>query len=242
MKATGSGLDATSESTDTRVAGVGLGSGGHKANLGHAGNNAEFDEGKPSVEKAPCGGAAARELLRGRSVLVTGATGFLGKVLVEKLIRCFSDVRRVFLLVRAGKGRLATERVKLEIINSPIFQTLERSWGREKVIERCEEILVAVNGDITLPRLGISDADFARMDMENVEIFFHCAASVNFDDLRLREGLRFGPWFMYLRHMWQQISKQARRFRRKSMRWILILKMSSKACEERCHHPQMGLA
>lgn len=182
MKATGSGLDATSESTDTRVAGVGLGSGGHKANLGHAGNNAEFDEGKPSVEKAPCGGAAARELLRGRSVLVTGATGFLGKVLVEKLIRCFSDVRRVFLLVRAGKGRLATERVKLEIINSPIFQTLERSWGREKVIERCEEILVAVNGDITLPRLGISDADFARMDMENIEIFFHCAASVNFDD------------------------------------------------------------
>ena len=39
----------------------------------------------------------------GRCVLITGATGFIGKVLVEKILRCCPEVKRLYLLIRPGR-------------------------------------------------------------------------------------------------------------------------------------------
>ena len=41
-----------------------------------------------------------RNFYRGKTVLVTGTTGFVGKVLLEKLIRTFSDVKCIYLMIR----------------------------------------------------------------------------------------------------------------------------------------------
>ena len=41
-----------------------------------------------------------QEFFTGKTVLVTGATGFLGKALLEKILRSLPDVRRLYLLVR----------------------------------------------------------------------------------------------------------------------------------------------
>lgn len=43
-------------------------------------------------------------------VLVTGSTGFLGKMLTEKLLRC-CPVNRIAILVRSKKGFSASQRV-----------------------------------------------------------------------------------------------------------------------------------
>lgn len=56
--------------------------------------------------------------LRGKSVLITGTTGFVGKVLVEKILRDIPDVGKLFLLIR---GKSASERLEKEIIESKIF-------------------------------------------------------------------------------------------------------------------------
>lgn len=40
----------------------------------------------------------------GKSILITGATGFMGKVLVEKLLRSCPDVKKIYLLIRSKKG------------------------------------------------------------------------------------------------------------------------------------------
>jgi Putative dehydrogenase domain of multifunctional non-ribosomal peptide synthetases and related enzymes len=55
-----------------------------------------------------------QEFYKGRSVLITGATGFCGKSLLEKLLRSCADVGKIYLLVRPKKGEdISTRLTKL---------------------------------------------------------------------------------------------------------------------------------
>ena len=51
------------------------------------------------------------EYYRGKTVLVTGATGFMGKVLVEKLLRACPDVDTLYLMVRHKAGQTPAQRI-----------------------------------------------------------------------------------------------------------------------------------
>lgn len=56
------------------------------------------------------------EYYEGKTVLITGATGFMGKVLLEKLLRSCPKIKVVYALVRHKAGKTSRERVE-EIIN-----------------------------------------------------------------------------------------------------------------------------
>lgn len=64
-----------------------------------------------------CGGtpagrmASIAEFYAGKNVLITGATGFMGKVLVEKLLRSCPEVKSLYLLVRPKAGQSMQQRV-----------------------------------------------------------------------------------------------------------------------------------
>ena len=60
------------------------------------------------------------QFFEGQNIFVTGATGFLGKVLLEKLLRACPDVGNIFVLLRPKKGKEPTERVK-NIVNLPVI-------------------------------------------------------------------------------------------------------------------------
>lgn len=59
------------------------------------------------------------EFYRGRSVLVTGATGFMGKVLVEKLLRSCPGVERIFLLIRPKREKDINNRLQ-QLLDVPV--------------------------------------------------------------------------------------------------------------------------
>ncbi|XP_073948972.1 putative fatty acyl-CoA reductase CG5065 [Choristoneura fumiferana] len=109
----------------------------------------------------------------GKSVFITGGTGFLGKVLIEKLLYSCKDIDKIYVLVRKSVEPL---------INSPAFTRLkaERPQDMTKII--------AVVGDLCLPNLGINVEDEANL-LENVSIVFHSAATVKFN-APLREAMR----------------------------------------------------
>lgn len=52
-------------------------------------------------------------------VLVTGGTGFLGKVLIEKLLRTCEDIQCVYVLVRSKRG-LSSEKRYADLIKNPV--------------------------------------------------------------------------------------------------------------------------
>src|SRR5204863_768878 len=82
---------------------------------------------------------------------VTGATGFIGRNLVELLLEREGTI---FVLVREGsKGRL---------------QELRNRWGTD------EKRVVGIVGDLAQPRLGVSDDDVERL--RGVDHLFHLAA------------------------------------------------------------------
>lgn len=49
---------------------------------------------------------------REKSIFITGASGFMGKCLLEKLLYSCSDVKQIFILVRPKRGKSGAQRVQ----------------------------------------------------------------------------------------------------------------------------------
>ena len=60
-----------------------------------------------------------QEFYKGRSVLITGATGFCGKSLLQKLLRSCADVGKIYLLMRPKKNEDISTRLK-KIFDDPV--------------------------------------------------------------------------------------------------------------------------
>lgn len=52
------------------------------------------------------------EYYEGKNILLTGATGFVGKVLLEKLLRSCPKVKAVYVLVRKKASQTAEARIE----------------------------------------------------------------------------------------------------------------------------------
>lgn len=122
---------------------------------------------------------SVRETLRGKNIFLTGASGFLGKVLLEKLLRDVPDINSVSVLIRPRKGSTALERMKAEIFDSEIFKTLRAT--RSDFDEFFKSKVIAVAGELTFANCGMSEKDLQFMK-ENTDVIIHCAAVVDFNE------------------------------------------------------------
>ncbi|MDB4916393.1 MAG: Glycerol-3-phosphate acyltransferase, partial [Gemmatimonadetes bacterium] len=65
-----------------------------------------------------------------RTFLITGVTGFLGKVLLEELVRRRSElgVHRVGVIIRPMRGLRADERFRREVVRAACFSQFPAGW------------------------------------------------------------------------------------------------------------------
>ena len=124
------------------------------------------------------------EYLTGKTIFLTGATGFLGQPLIEKILFSAPRVGRIYALIRPTKrlnGAViaARQRLEQELYTSSAFDRLRGIYG-DDLQAFLKEKLLAVAGDISMDDLGIAAEEMERLKGE-VNLVINCAAVVSFD-------------------------------------------------------------
>eukprot|EP00058_Branchiostoma_floridae_P027307 XP_002612798.1 hypothetical protein BRAFLDRAFT_233067 [Branchiostoma floridae] len=117
--------------------------------------------------------SAIADFYKDKNVFVTGATGFLGKVLVEKLLRSCPEVKGIYLLIRPRGPQTVQERLN-KMVECKLFDKVRH----EQPTFHCK--LHAIPGEMCEPDLGISQSDQGML-VSKIHILFHAAATVNFN-------------------------------------------------------------
>ncbi len=115
--------------------------------------------------------------LRAKRFFVTGATGFLGTALVERILRCVPEAE-ITVLIRPGRRADAAARLAREVIKNDCFDRLRAEWG-DQFAERVAHRVQAVAGDVGQDGLGLDEDGRAALAAAGVVI--HSAATVSFD-------------------------------------------------------------
>lgn len=110
-----------------------------------------------------------RASLDGRRVLLTGATGFVGEALVERLLSDLPGTRLV-LLVRSRPGSPAQRRVE-QLLAKPAFGPLRERVGDDGMAQLLQDRITVLEGDL---------ANWPELPSD-LDVVVHCAGEVSFD-------------------------------------------------------------
>lgn len=109
-----------------------------------------------------------------RNIFITGGSGLVGKVLIEKLLRCCPGIGMLFIMMRPKRDKTIEERAE-DMFNCLLFNTVK------KIFPGYRQHIRIIYGDLDKERLGLSDDNF-ELIKEKVSIVFHSAAQVKFNE------------------------------------------------------------
>ncbi|KAM3217398.1 hypothetical protein P3L10_026841 [Capsicum annuum] len=133
-----------------------------------------------------------------KNILVTGATEFLAKALIEKMLRTTPKINKIYPLIRAEDKKAAFDRLTSEIIESKLFKCLEEMHG-ESYASFIKSKLVPIVGNIHEPNLGM-DSITAHQIAQEIDLIVDSAANTTLDlryDLALEANVN-GPYQLML--------------------------------------------
>ncbi|XP_017793589.1 PREDICTED: fatty acyl-CoA reductase 1-like [Habropoda laboriosa] len=114
-----------------------------------------------------------RKFYAGKCIFLTGCIGFLGSVILEKILRTCVDIGKVYVMIRPKKGMSMEDRVK-ERFRNVLFDKVHQL--NPNFVEK----IVPIYGDLQKTDLALSPED-RRCLIENVDIIIHNASLVYFE-------------------------------------------------------------
>ena len=124
-----------------------------------------------------------REFYQDRTVLLTGGTGFYGQGLTAKILRYLPGVRRLYLVLRPGRGpggaTLPVEERLDELFKLVVFDRFRRE--EPAAFAAARQKVCALACDMRQPSLGLDDTSRDEL-LAEVDLIIGNAASVTFDE------------------------------------------------------------
>lgn len=109
-----------------------------------------------------------RETFNGKQILLTGATGFLGKVLLAKILYDLPSIGDIYVLIRDTKKGSAVDRFIQEIAASPVMRPL-REKHQDNFNQFLADRIKVIVGNVTKADLGLSPTVsselFSKLDL-----------------------------------------------------------------------------
>ncbi|KAG5307268.1 FACR1 reductase, partial [Acromyrmex insinuator] len=113
------------------------------------------------------------QFFAGCNVLITGGSGFLGQLLIEKLLRCCPDIEKLCVFMRAKKGKTPEQRFE-EHFNDPVYDKLKKEQPNFSTK------IIMIHADLSKLDLGLSKEN--RENLLDTNVIFHAAATVRFNE------------------------------------------------------------
>ncbi|MEW5977171.1 MAG: SDR family oxidoreductase [Acidobacteriota bacterium] len=127
---------------------------------------------------------SVRQALSGKSLLIIGTTGFIGKVLLSILLEELPTAGRIILLIRRQGSRTALQRFEKFVAESPVFKALHEKYG-EGLGDFLAERIEVLEGDVAEPQLGLDAATVNRL-RDRLDLIINSSGLTDFNpDLRL---------------------------------------------------------
>jgi long-chain acyl-CoA synthetase len=129
---------------------------------------------------------SVRDTLRGKQILLIGATGFIGKVWLANLLADLPEIGRVYLLVRPNRSATALQRFQRVVEESAVFEPLAAKYG-DKFADFLRARVEVVEGDVSKPGLGLASQVCERL-VRSLDVIINSSGLTDFNP-DLREAL-----------------------------------------------------
>ncbi len=129
------------------------------------------------------GPLSVRRALAGKSIMLIGVTGFIGKVWLVNLLMDLPEIGRIYLLIRRQKSNPALGRFEKMVEESPVFDPLYKRYGAG-LARFLRERVEVVEGNVTAPDLGLT-AEMSQVLRKNLDLIVNSSGLTDFNpDLR----------------------------------------------------------
>jgi long-chain acyl-CoA synthetase len=141
---------------------------------------------KPTETPTPMQPMDAPELLypsrvlAGKTLVVVGGTGFLGKVWVALLLCRFPEIRHLYLVVRPKANQTAQERFWSQIASSPVFDPLRELYPGAAFEAFLRDKVTPIGGDVVGENLNLPESLLAELSGQ-VDAVVNVAGVVDFN-------------------------------------------------------------
>jgi hypothetical protein len=129
---------------------------------------------------------SVKRALRGKHILLIGATGFIGKVWLAKLLWDVPELGKIYLLIRRARSTCAQRRFEKIVEESPVFEAFHHRY-KGNLAKFLSERIEVIEGDVSKPGLGIEPKTRHRLQRA-LDLVVNCSGLTDFTP-NLRDAL-----------------------------------------------------